>query len=74
MQITKTLWVLDYRRGSWNDLVPLYAEDEHEAWVEAYHWATQREIVLPEDAMLIHFPHGFTVYQRILPGHAGENR
>ncbi len=29
VQITKTLWMLDYRRGAWNNLVPIYAEDEH---------------------------------------------
>lgn len=73
MQTTKTLWMLDYRIGKWSHLVPIYAEDEQEAWVEAYCWATQHEIVLPEDATLVHFPHGFTIHRRVLPGRAEKH-
>jgi len=72
MQSAKTLWMLDYRQGGWGQLVPLYAEDEHEAWIEAYSWATQHEIALPQDAILTHFPNGFTVYRRVLPGQVEE--
>ncbi len=73
MQITKTLWMLNYRTGEWSHLIPIYAVDEHEAWVEAYHWVAQHEITLTETATLIHFPHGFTVYRRVLPGRAEGN-
>ncbi len=74
MQITKTLWMLDYRTGEWSHLIPIYAEDEQGAWVEAYHWAVQHGVTLPEDATLVHFPHGFTVYRRTLPGCAEESK
>ena len=73
MQTTKTLWMLDYRTGEWSHLVPIYAADEQEAWTEAYHWALQHDVPLPEDATLIHFPHGFTVHKRTLPGCVQEN-
>jgi hypothetical protein len=42
--------------------------DEQEVWVEACCWAVQHDVVLPEDARLLHFPHGFTMYRRVLPG------
>ncbi len=74
MEITKTLWMLDYRTGAWSRLIPIYAEDEQGAWVEAYHWATQHDIVLPEDATMVHFPHGFTVHRRTLPGCTEESK
>ncbi len=70
METTKTLWMLDVPyegiRGSL--LVPLYAEDEHEAWIEAHRWALRHERTLPQGTTLIHFPNGFTVYRRVLPG------
>ena len=68
MQITKTLWMLAYQTGESSHLVPMYAENEQGAWVEVYHWATQHEITLPKDAMLIHYPNGFTVHMSELPG------
>jgi hypothetical protein len=74
MQITKTLWMLDYRAGEWSHLIPIYAVDEQEAWVQAYHWAVEHNMTLPEGATLVHFPHGFTVHKRVLPGRAEENR
>ena len=74
MQITKTLWVLDYQQGTWGYLIPIYAEDEHEAWVEAYHWAMQHDVTLPEDAVLVHFPNGFTIHMSRLTGQAEVNR
>ena len=72
MQITKTLWMLDYRTAELSHLIPIYAVDEQEAWTEAYHWAVQRNVTLPEDATLIHFPQGFTMHRRTLPGCSGE--
>ena len=74
MQTTKTLWMLDYRTGEWSHLVPIYAVDEQRAWVEAHLWATQHEIVLPEDTMLIHFPNGFMVHMSELPGRIEESK
>jgi hypothetical protein len=68
MQSTKTLWMLDYRTGEWGHLIPIYAVDEHEAWAEAYHWAVRHDVTLSEDATLVHFPHGFMVYRRVIPG------
>ncbi len=64
--------MLDYRTGEASKLVPIYAVDEQEAWVEAYHWATRRGVTLPEDATLIHYPNGFTVHMSDLPGCAEE--
>ena len=72
MQITKTLWMLDYRTEGCCHLIPIYAVDEQGAWVEAYRWATQHGVPLPEDAMLIHYPNGFTVHMSELPGCAEE--
>jgi len=74
MQITKTLWMLAYQTGEVGRLVPMYAEDEQGAWIEAYRWAAQHEVVLPEDAVLIHYPNGFTVHMSQLPGRVGENK
>ncbi len=74
MQSTKTLWMLNYRTGKWGHLVPFYAVDEQEAWVEAYCWAVQHDVVLPEDARLLHFLHGFTMYRRVLPGRIEESK
>ena len=68
METNKTLWMLDYRVGDWIKLIPLYAADEAGAWVEAVAWAMRHDIPLPEDAMLIHFPNGFTVHKSDLPG------
>ena len=68
MQTTKTLWMLDYRQGKWSNLVPIYAVDEQEAWRKAHSWAEQHNVLLSEDATLVHFPHGFTIYRRVLPG------
>ena len=72
MQTTKILWMLDYRTGEASKLVPIYAVDEQGAWVEAYHWATQRGVALPEGTMLFHFPNGFTVHTRDLPRRVEE--
>ena len=74
MQITKTLWMLAYQTGEAGHLVPMYAEDEQGAWVEAYRWAAQHEVVLPEDAVLIHYPNGFTVHMSQLPGRVEEDK
>ena len=68
MQITRTLWMLAYSTGDASHLIPMYAVDEQEAWVGAYRWATQHSIALPKDAMLIHYPNGFTVHMSELPG------
>ncbi len=68
METNKTLWMLDYKDGHWSRLVPFYATDEAGAWVEAVAWAMRHDITLPEDAQLIHFPHGFTIHKRTLPG------
>ncbi len=72
METAKTLWMLDYRTGGWSHLIPIYAVDEQEAWVEAYHWAVQHGVTLPEDATLIHYPQGFTMHRRALPGRSEE--
>mgnify|MGYP001292096154 CR=1 FL=1 len=74
MQSTKTLWMLDYRTGAWSHLVPIYAVDEQEAWCEVQQWAVQHEIILSDDATLVHFPHGFTVHRRVIPGRTEENK
>ena len=74
MQTTKTLWMLDYRTGEWSHLVPIYAVDEQGAWVEAYRWATQHGVTLSKDALLIHYPNGFTVHMSELPGRAEESK
>ena len=74
MQIMKTLWMLDYRTAEWSHLVPIYAVDEQEAWIEAYDWAVQHDVTLLENTMLIHFPYGFTVHKRVLPGHIEESK
>jgi hypothetical protein len=70
METTKTLWMLDVPYESIRGclLVPLYAEDEQEAWIEAHRWALRNERTLPQGTTLIHFPNGFTVYRRVLPG------
>ena len=73
MQIAKTLWMLAYQTGDASHLVsahliPIYAENEQEAWIEAYHWATQHQVTLAKDTMLIHYPNGFTVHKSDLPG------
>ena len=70
MEIAKTLWMLDVPYESINGsvLVPLYAEDEQEAWIEAHRWALRCERTLPEGTTLIHFPDGFRMYRRVLPG------
>ena len=72
MQITKTLWMLDYHRDGQYQLIPIYAEDEQGAWVEAYLWATQCGLTLPEDAVLIHYSNGFTLHMSELPGRVEE--
>jgi hypothetical protein len=76
METAKTLWMLDvpYEDMKGSVLVPLYAVDEQEAWIEAYHWAVQRERTLPATATLVHFPNGFTMYRRVLPGRSEENQ
>jgi len=74
MQSTKTLWMLDYRTGAWSHLIPIYAVDEQEAWTEVYHWSERQNVTLPEDARLIHFPHGFTMHRRILPGRSETSK
>ena len=74
MQITKTLWMLAYQTGEASHLVPMYAEDEQGAWIEAYRWAAQHEVVLPEDAVLIHYPNGFTVHMSELAGRFEEDK
>ena len=66
-----TLWMLDFRNeytSGMGELVPLYAEDEESAWVEAHCWAMQQGTVIPETAILVHFPHGFTIHRQTLPG------
>ncbi len=76
MQTAKTLWILDvpYEDMRGSVLVPLYAEDEQEAWIEAQRWALQRERTLPTSATLVHFPRGFTVHTyNMLPGQKDES-
>ena len=74
MQTSKTLWMLDapYKEIRGSILVPLYAEDEQEAWIEAHRWALRCERTLPSNATLVHFANGFTVYRRVLPGSVEE--
>lgn len=75
METAKTLWLLDipYGIGRGSLLVPLYAVDEQEAWVEAHLWALRNERPLPKDTTLVHFPRGFTTHMRTLPGRLEEN-
>jgi hypothetical protein len=73
MRASKTLWMLDIPYGNGSKLVPLYAVDVQEAWVEANQWAVQHDVVLPGDATLVHFPLGFTVHRCVLPGRAEES-
>ena len=68
MEQAKTLWLLDIQRGAWGQLIPLYAADEEEAWVEAHRWAVRNETPLPSDAALVHFPVGFTVHHQTISG------
>ncbi len=70
MQTAKTLWMLDvpYKEIRGSILVPLYAEDEQEAWIEAQRWALRCERTLPTNATLVHFANGFTMYRQVLPG------
>jgi hypothetical protein len=70
MEIAKTLWMLDvpYESIKGSVLVPLYAVDEQEAWIEAFRWALRHDRTLPQGATLIHFPNGFRAYRRMLPG------
>ncbi len=71
MEIAKTLWILDvpYKDMRGSVLVPLYAEDEQEAWIEAQRWALQCERILPKNATLVHFPRGFTIHTfNTIPG------
>lgn len=63
-----TLWILDYGDRHAGKLVPLYAVDEETARVEARLWAMKHKITLPEAITLLHFPRGFTIFRRILPG------
>ncbi len=39
MEPNKTLWMLDIVRGKWGELIPIYAVDQTEAWIEAQRWA-----------------------------------
>ena len=76
METAKTLWILDVPyediRGSL--LVPLYAEDEQEAWMEAQQWALQHERTLSKNVALTHFPRGFTMHTyNMLPGEKEES-
>ena len=76
METAKTLWILDVPyediRGSL--LVPLYAEYEQEAWMEAQRWALRCERTLPKNAALVHFPRGFTMHTyNTLPGQKEES-
>ncbi len=70
MKTAKTLWMLDvpYEEIRGSMLVPLYAEDEQEAWIEAHRWALRCDRMLPTNAKLVHFAQGFTVNRRVLPG------
>ena len=68
MEPTKTLWMLDIVRGKWGELIPIYAVDQTEAWIEAQRWAIRNEMPLPDTATLIHFPNGFTIFRRTIPG------
>ena len=76
MQTVKTLWMLDipYGNGKWSTLVPFYAVDEQEAWIEVRRWALRNERLLPENTMLVHFPQGFTVHRSVLPGRLEESQ
>jgi hypothetical protein len=64
METTKTLWLLDYGNQYLDKLVPIYAETEEDAWFEAALWAIKHNITLPDTAVLIHPPHGFTIHTR----------
>ena len=74
MQSAKTLWMLDvpYESIRGSLLIPLYAEDENEAWIEAHRWALRHDRTLPQGTTLIHFPNGFTVHRHMLPGKLAE--
>ena len=74
MESTKTLWMLDvpYESIRGSLLIPLYAEDENEAGIEAHRWALRRDRTLPQGSTLIHFPNGFTVHRHMLPGKLAE--
>ncbi len=72
-EMSKTLWILNYDDGRVGRIVSLYAENEHEAWVEIEAWATERDIKLPQNATLKHFPNGFQLNTRTLPGAIPEN-
>lgn len=74
MQSAKTLWMLEVPYESIRGcvLVPLYAEDEQQAWIEASRWAAKRERTLPPGTALLHFPNGFTVHRHMLPGKLEE--
>jgi hypothetical protein len=61
----KTLWILDYGNGQ---LVMIYAEDEQAAWSQAKKWASERNISLPPNATMTHFPRGFQLNTMTLPG------
>jgi hypothetical protein len=75
MKTAKTLWMLDvpYEEIRGSVLVPLYAEDEQEAWIEAQRWALRSDRTLPTNAKLVHFSQGFTMYRRVLPGSIEES-
>lgn len=75
MKTIKTLWMLDvpYEDNRGSQLVPLYAEEEQDAWIEAQRWALRCDRTLPTNVKLIHFANGFTVHRRVLPGSIEEN-
>jgi len=76
MEIIKTLWMLDvlYDDGTWSRLVPLYAVDEQEAWIEAQRWAFRNETPLSKNLRLIHFPCGFTIHTCMLAGYIEQEK
>ncbi len=68
----KTLYMLSCTRGKYVEMVWFYAVGEEDAWSQANEWANEKEIVLPKDAQLLHFPRGFQLNTRTLPGEIQE--
>lgn len=62
------LFLLDVGNGKVGRLVILYAQDEHQAWIEAAKWGLETNTKIPQNAILIEFPHNhFKIHRRSIP-------
>lgn len=62
------LFLLDVGNSEVGRLIILYAQDEHQAWIEAAKWSSETNMKIPQNAILIEFPHNhFKIHRRSIP-------